>query len=126
MTSIQRNPLVISELLEKIFANLEYRDLYSCLTVNHQWSSEASRALFTQFYKDINFIKEQLEWIEKERERLRGPTNDFTYSGIKWGIRFKFGYEIIDIYKPVNQQIDNLVKLHMRLARSSELHKIYY
>ena len=40
------NPLAKPELLEKIFINLEYGDLYSYLTVNHQWNPEASRALF--------------------------------------------------------------------------------
>lgn len=81
---IQKTPLAIPELLEKIFANLEYGDLYSCLTVNHQWNPEASRALFIRFQDDLNFIKERIEYIEKERERLYRPTNGFTYSGIKF------------------------------------------
>ena len=53
------NPLVNTkaELLEKIFINLEYGDLYSYLTANHQWNPEASRALFIRFQDDLNFIR---------------------------------------------------------------------
>ncbi|CAJ0753240.1 15632_t:CDS:10 [Entrophospora sp. SA101] len=121
-----KSTLMISELLENIFINLDYGDLYSCLTVNRQWNLEASRCLINKFNKDLDSIKKQLEWIEKKGEQMRVQTNEFIYSGINWRDRRKLAYEIKDIYSPLNLQVDHLLKLHLRLACSSELHKSFY
>ena len=64
-------PLVCSELLELIFSNLKIEDiLYSCLTVNHQWNSEAFRVILKlkerEFREDLDFIKYRLDCSEQE------------------------------------------------------------
>ena len=67
--------LICSELLELIFSNLKIEDiLYSCLTVNHQWNSEAFRVILKlkerEFCEDLNFIKYWLDCSEQEITRI--------------------------------------------------------
>ncbi|RHZ48978.1 hypothetical protein Glove_535g62 [Diversispora epigaea] len=120
MTYTQKNitsgPLAIPELLEKIFINLEYKDLYSCRTVNHQWSIEASRSLLKQkekdLYENLNFTKGQLDWINSRITDLIKILPCLIKSSV---LRNKFHSQWQDLYKKartLEKKIDLLYDIY--------------
>ncbi|RHZ77999.1 hypothetical protein Glove_168g316 [Diversispora epigaea] len=127
MSYIQKNitsgPLAIPELLEKIFINLEYKDLYSCRTVNHQWSIEASRSLLKQkekdLYENLNFTKGQLDWSKQETTRLHTIINTANYN-------WETGYDIKNVHIIVNSRITDLIKILPCLIKSSVLRNKFH
>ena len=83
-------PLVCSELLELIFSNLKIEDiLYSCLTVNHQWNSEAFRVILKlkerEFREDLDFIIYRLDCSKQETTRIHTVLYTSCYDWITAG-----------------------------------------
>ncbi|CAG8770639.1 19196_t:CDS:2 [Gigaspora margarita] len=104
-------PLVYSELLKLIFSNLKIKDiLYSCLTVNRQWSFEAFRVILKQkereLREDLDFIKYRLDCSKQEITRIHTVLYTPYYN---WIIA---GEEIANVYAIIKSHIDNLTNTY--------------
>ena len=114
--------LVCSELLKLIFSNLKIEDiLYSCLTMNHQWNSEAFRVILKQiereFCKDLDFIKYRSEQeITYIHTVLYTPYYDWITAG----------EEIANVHAVIKSYINNLTSILPYLIKSSILQNKFY
>ena len=116
---------VCSELLELIFSNLKIEDiLYSCLTVNHQWNSEAFRVILKlkerEFREDLDFIKYRLDCSEQEISRIHTVLYTLCYDWIT------AGEEIANIHAAIKSHINNLTRILSCLIKSSVLRNKFH
>ncbi|CAG8841881.1 20491_t:CDS:1, partial [Gigaspora margarita] len=105
--------------------NLKIKDiLYSCLTVNRQWSFEAFRVILKQkkreFREDLDFIKNRLACSEQEITRIHIVLYTPRYNWIT------VGEEIANIHAIIKSHIYNLTRILSCLIKSSVLRNKFH